>query len=942
MKLTKRKMISGVMALVIALSANVYAAVLHKERTEEIITKGVTLIKEQVLSDQGWQDIRILKVDLKDENVAVRPIESSNLGERKTVLDMVNNNGAIAGINADYFDTATSNTPSFGMVISDGTLKHAYNNKYSNLGPAKNMATFLINADDTAVVDYYGTDMMLYADGYPIGGMAAYNNIPSVLSRPIVLDSTYEQNTSKVISKFKGTYTVVVEDDIVTYLAAQDEVVSIPHNGYVILINQNDANAYYGKLPIGAAAEIKNTVYLKEDMTKAIEDIKLGVGGSGIIMKDGEAYTGAAHKVTPDSRAPRTVIATRKGSEEILLITVDGRGKTLGMNHTDLITLLQSYTVEDAMYFDGGGSTTLVSRQEGEKEVKLQNTPSDGAQRKVVNGVGVFTTSQPGKLNKLYIESANDRTFVGEPVSFTLKGVDENYNPVELNQTDVKLTVSGVSGTFKERAFYPETAGKALVIASYNGIETAKEIYISNGPVGIRIEPSNLQLSPNSSKNVQIYGIDNEGYRLPITADKVTWESTNKMISAKGNQIAATEKTIATLTASYKGVTAKLGVIVGDTANPIESFETSDAKWGGDTTTVQGKVEVSKDVKYHGNRSIKMTYTFAKTNNKQVAYTLFKEPITVPDDAMSINMWVNAKKQGDAAKIEITDAAGKKFYLKLTDSLNFEGWKYLSVALPKDMTLPAKITKFYTYANITAEKRTSAVYIDHLSVTRGLRDKQGITVRADYQFDPLYKNSLQAPKGSEYQINVMGTTKIDSMVLSKEAVSGIGSQLSGHASLVLLASQNNIDLPFSVPHEVYNNTHKATDVKDTKVIFAGTDKGGLRITDPNGWIGIKKDLENTSAKNIILIMSRNPLTQFDDTAEGLALHKYLKLQKETTGKNIFVVYTGGSENEVRIEDGIRYIRTSGFNVPSDNIKDCSYVKFKIVGNAIYYTFEAFN
>ncbi len=939
MKLIKNKVI-GIGLILAALSFSSYGTVLHKERTEQTITKGAVLIKEQVLTHEGWQHINILKINLQDENIKLKPIESLTLGERRTILDLAASSGAVAGINADFFDMATNNTPSFGPVISEGTLKHAYNSNYVNLGPARNMATFLLDAQSNPLMDYYGTATVLYANGNPIGGMASYNNIPTTLGRPIVLDDTYQKDTSKVLARFKGVYTIVIENGQVSYLSQQDEAVTIPRGGYAVLINANDANAYYGQFPIGTMAEIKNTVYLNGTMTDAVENIRLGLGGSGLIIKDGQEYTGAAHRVTPGTRAPRTVVATLKNSNELLLIAIDGRNKTLGANHKDLVQLLLSYGVKDAMYFDGGGSTTLVSRSEAGSELKVQNRPSDGTERKVVNGLGVFTTSQPDSVNRLYLDTAMNRTFVGESITFNVKGVDKNYNPVSIPKESISLTLSGVSGSFKGLTFYPETAGKALVIASYNGVEVAKEIYITDKPLGLRIEPSNLQISANDSKTVQIYGIDREGYKIPLAADKITWQSSNTGVSANGNRVIAAGKNMAELTASYKGVSGKMGVIVGDTAIPLESFEKNTAQWGGDTSTVKGKVEPSKELKYHGNLAVKMTYTFAKSPNKQIAYAVFNQPIELPSDALSLNLWLHAKKQGDTAKIEVIDAKGTKFYLKAADSLNFEGWRYLSVPLPNNMVFPAQVTKFYAFANSTAEKRTSAVYLDHISMTRGFRNRQGMTLRDDYRLDAFYKDSLQPATGNQYMFNIIGATKTSSMLLSSEAAARIGKSLSEGAGMVIMAAQSNLDLPISVPKHIYNNAYQVVDYSTTRIIFAGTDKGGIRLTAPNAWLSLKKDIESSSAKNIILVMSRNPLTQFDDTEEGLALHRYLKGQRESSGKNIFVVYSGGTEKEVYIEDGIRYIRNNGLNVTTDNVQDTEYIKFKVVGSDIYYTFES--
>ncbi|WP_306307282.1 phosphodiester glycosidase family protein [Cellulosilyticum ruminicola] len=557
-------------------------------------------------------------------------------------------------------------------------------------------------------------------------------------------------------------------------------------------------------------------LYLNNQITQAVSDIQMGIGGGGLIIKDGAEYTGTAHKITPNSKDPRTVIATVKNSKEVLLITIDGRGEYKGMTHKDLVSFLKSYNVKDAMYFDGGGSTTMVARNEGETKVTVQNYPSDGNQRKVINGVGVFTTSQPGPAYKLYLSTAFNRTFLGESMSLNLRAVDENENPVSIDKSKVTYSVSGVTGNFEGSKFIPTSIGKALIVASYEGIDVGYEIQVST-PVGIRVEPSNLQVSENSTKIVKVYGIDTDGYSMPLSEGAIKWTSSNNTVGATNNTVVTKGKTTALLRAEYKGVKANLGVIVGNITNAIESFETNKASWGGDTSTVKGNVIICNDekYKYHGNKSVKMTYTFEKSQDKQVAYTLFNTPIAIPGDAMSVNMWLYGKKQGDVAKIEVVDSNNKKFYLKLTDSIDFNGWKYVSATLPEEMVLPAKVTKFYTYANSVNEKKTTAIYLDHVSITRGFRGKSGLNTRDDFRFDPWYKKTLQGPKDGQYMINVVGSTKVSSMSLNKEAVQKIGNQLSNQTSLVVMAAKNNMSLPLNTKSISYKNTYEITDYANT-------------------------------------------------------------------------------------------------------------------------------
>lgn len=897
-----KKILSFILVAIVtsAVAINVKASVLHEIKKEQTITKGAQFITHSLLTSEGWRDIYMLKVDLNEENVAIRPIESSTLGERNTILNLVNESGAIAGVNADFFDLSTSNTPSFGPVIQNGYIKHAYNNLLGTLGPKKNMATLLIDNNNNPLMDLYSVVIDIYANGNKIIDAASYNKIPGSLSKPVILDRQFYTDTTKALLKLKDAYTVVVEDDVVTYVSSLGEVLPIPINGYVILMNENTLNTYSFDLQTGSYLEIGQTLELYGGLYDTVSSIKLGIGGGGIIIKDGQTYQGATHKVTPTSKDPRTVAAITKDTNELLLIAIDGRGSSVGVTHEDLVSLLKSYNVKDAMYLDGGGSTTLVSREQASKEVKLQNSPSGGSQRKVVNGLGIFTTNRSSTLAKLYIESNLNRTVIGEGIAFTVKAVDENDNPVDITNNSISWSVAGVTGIFEDNVFYPSSSGKALIIASSGGVEAVKEIQVGEKPMGIRIEPAVVQIDENSSKTVKVYGIDQDGYSVPMSPDKITWTSSDQSVTASGNKISASKKTLAVLTADYMGATAKVQVVVGPAVVPVESFEENIGTWTASPGSVKGKVEPSKELKYHGNQALKMTYTFEKNKGKQVAYTVFSQPISVPEDASHINMWVYAKGQKDGFKLQLTDKIGATHYLELSNSLTHEGWKYLSVQLPDNVKLPAKVTRVYAYSDAVMETRTSAVYIDHVSIARGVKNTDEI--KSGNIFDPLYKQTLQPPKNTEYCINITSSKQL------AEKISG--SYQSTYA---------------------YQNAFSISDNKDARVIIVPTDSGSIRESNKDSWVNIKNALSETSAKKIILVMSKNPRSEFKDQREGKAFHDYLVSVKEQTGKNIFVVSMGDTE-DVNLYDGIRYIKINR------KTTEAKYLQFKVVNQNIYYTF----
>lgn len=937
-----RKLLLSFMIGSVALSSTytTYGAVLHEMSRSQTVTSGATHISKQVLTDSGWQDFNILRIDLSNDHVSLKPIESSILGDRNTVLNLATQAGALAAVNADYFDMSTK-TPAFGPSISEGSLNNAYHNDYYTLGPKKYMGTLIVDQEGKASMDYYSVKMWIEVEGEQAFELSSVNKTPSSIRTPFIIDRSYYVNNAALISKYQqvGLYTVIVEDEEVTYISGLNEVVDIPTDGYAIMISGDTFNKYIPYLESSSNVVLKEVVTLNNEIVESIEDLQMGIGGGGLILKDGLAYAGSSHKVSGDKKEPRTIVANTYTPNEVLLITIDGRtNQSLGANHTDLISILQEMGVKDAMYLDGGGSTTMVVRNEGEMNLSLQNKPSGGTQRNVANGIGVFSTMPAGELAKIMIEPSRERTFVGERINFMLKAVDEYGNPVALDSSEVSLQVAGVAGSFDGLTFTPESQGDALVMVTAEGVTGTTEIKVTK-PTGLVIEPSTLQMGENTTKQVQVYGIDAQGYKVPLTSDQLTWTSEKGRVTAAGHTIASTGRSVDRLTATYQEAEGKLDVVVGDTTVALESFEELTGKWAASNKAVEGKVEASKEIKYHGEKAIKMTYTFNKDANKQVAYTVFEKPVLIPEDARSLNMWIYANGQGDTLKVQVEDAEGQVHYLKLADSLSHKGWKYMSVNLPEEMKLPAKMTKLYTYTSGNTEKRTNALYIDHVSITRGHRNLEGTTLRSDYRFDPLYKPTLQAPVGNQYAVKVVGPTALNGLTHSEETLKKMADKLSKDASAIIQASSSNLPLALTKETYTYANSYSDVGYKDMAFIFVGTEGGGIRQTNGSQWNQVKQSLEMAQSNHIILVMSRNPLTQFNDAREGKAFHDYLKAYKDQTGKNIFVVTTGSTAKEVRLEEGIRYIRLNGLATPTDQVGDGEYLLFKVVDGQVYYTFE---
>ncbi len=112
---------------------------------------------------------------------------------------------------------------------------------------------------------------------------------------------------------------------------------------------------------------------------------------NGKILENGKASEGKAGgpptQSIMTSKNPRTSLGIKEDGT-IVLGVIDGRQSTIGsegVTSKELAKMYQELGCTECFMFDGGGSSTLIARVNG--ELSLINSPSDGSMRKVTNGL---------------------------------------------------------------------------------------------------------------------------------------------------------------------------------------------------------------------------------------------------------------------------------------------------------------------------------------------------------------------------------------------------------------------------------------------------------------------------------------------------------------------------------------------------------------------------
>ena len=122
--------------------------------------------------------------------------------------------------------------------------------------------------------------------------------------------------------------------------------------------------------------------------SRLADEARLVVGGGPMLVERGVVNVRSREEsIAPDiayGRAPRTGVGV-KADGTVLLMVVDGRSQySAGMSLKEFATYLKRFGAISAVNLDGGGSSEMVL------DGKIMNRPSDGLERPVSIGLGIF------------------------------------------------------------------------------------------------------------------------------------------------------------------------------------------------------------------------------------------------------------------------------------------------------------------------------------------------------------------------------------------------------------------------------------------------------------------------------------------------------------------------------------------------------------------------
>lgn len=932
MKKIWKPMISAFMAFCLSIggSVSVFADNLYSEKTEEIVTKGVTYGYEHRLATDGWQNIHTLTIDLTSDNVKIAPVESSTeYGLKETALKLLNDSGAVAGVNADFFGLTGAYSASFGPVISDGELISVGTDKNLN---SKEYAAYFMTDTGNSFIDYLRFTADFVNDAGARLELASINKITELVY-PMYFNSSAAPNTADIDKRIDGLVKIVVENDTITYISQPGETVTCPDgNGYVIIVKGTYTDYANQNFHVG------DHVSTRIESSIDLNSIQTAVGGAGRILVNGEK---ANDGTIITGRQPRTALGISQDGNKLILMVVDGRGTSIGATHDEMVALMKEYGAYNAMHLDGGGSSTMVAETADEDELSVKNTVSEGTPRKIMTALGVFNTSQTGSLSQLKLEADTERAFVGESVKTKLIGYDSYYNKVDIPAEQVTYSVTGGNGNAANGILTAYEPGIYTVTAEYGGFTASANVTYSYA-AAMTPSVSSISLDKGQSITLSFNGVDLEGYSAPLT-NGISYVLSNEdlgTISPNGTFTAVNNGT-GYITCISGTAVCHIPVSVGGTLKTVESFENSPTvTFSSYPSNVMGSASVTSSAS-DGSKGLQLNYKLEKSDDTQAAYAKFNSPIVLNGTPKTITMSVKGNGTNHWVRGKIIDASGNSYTIDFSKGVNWSGWNEVTANVPAEVTYPIKLETLYVAALTSDSSSEYSIAFDNIKavVSDGVAD-----VPSNPSFNDVQNVAIDNKEAGSFYITLAGNVVYSGQNKPSnytDARVSVNNALQQNSDLMIYAGGCDITSGPSVETIKYGSTYAFHNynVADLSIIELTAKNGGLRNTQASQWQRFSNDIAAAGNKNVIFIMDVTP-SNFRDKLEGDLFKSALNTIKNR-GKNVYVVSASGNSSWNTVRDGIRYINLPGLWTSSGNLnKDFKTLTIKADGSGMYYDIKS--
>lgn len=879
--------------------------VLHRQSVSRPVGPGVELTQIRQFDSDGWLNLTVLEIDLTEPTVEIDAILGNNrLTGSQGFSVTAAESGAIAGINGDFFHIQTTRAP-IGIHVQSGelfksppqgTLAVGF---FNDRGRAPLIGEIGFRGQVTAP---NGARRRLDAwnpAGLPPHGLAFYNHrwdsaAPGAGSPDMPAD---------------GLVHVVLNASQRVEAVLQDSPGPRVPDGGGVLAGRGDGASWL-------LEHARKGKMLTVDVRLDPPSLRAAIGGRPVLLQNGEIppdFDDAIH--------PRSAIGFNRDGTRAWWVVVDGRSTlSRGVTLHQMARLLKDFGATEALNLDGGGSATLLARTPGEWQPIVWNLPSDGRERPLPNGLGIFNHTPAGAMNQLLIplpppndphliESIEFRVAPGATVLPSAVAVDAQNNRVELPGEIVWSVSPKHLGTFApDGTFTASQPGRGTITASVTvGDQTfsaSQPLRVIGEPVALRIEPGDLAVGPRETVELQINAVDIHGFSAPVPPEDVRWSVHGSIgtVTPGGHFTAADATASGSVDATFREARGVVTVGIGASPEPIADFGSEDG-W----TALAAPEETASAVSVvdhppylrDGRATAKLAYDFSHTGRTRAAYLRPPEgDIRLPGRPLKLGLWVFGDGHQAWLRARIADSSGTARAIDFARHVDWTGWRYVEAEIPPGTAYPIAVQRIYVAETRPDARYTGAVFFDQLLVVNAPELDPASVITPPEVRDPANRPvdfAGPAPENGRFRFVVFGDSKVQAdrpEAAETEVLAALIERINEHDDIefVLFTGdliENDTEANYTFGRDFLNRLKKPCHMAIANHEIAGSDtcdryrkffgdtyygfshgnseflilntaRPGLRESEEQQWPWLRDRVEESNAKNLFL-MTHTPV-----------------------------------------------------------------------------------
>ena len=472
----KKRLIIFFMVFSIIITNFIFAE--NKLNSQEEVAPGVVNFQYTVKTSKGNAILNVLKCDLNNPYIKLNTVAGNgSYTEKASVSQMANRTNAVGLCNGDFFSMALQGVP-LGPSIIDGDIK-------SSPGVLTDIYSFGIDSTNTAYIldtNFGGKVTAPNGTTYNIDGLNK-NLYWYQPSKEYSHESKIQMYTDFWTSKSRGDKTagevLLNQDNVVEKIIYDKNLdLKIPSGYKILQVSGASATFVKNNIKIGDKLKITYDIYPQKSW-------KMLIGGHSLLVDNSKTRPYKKDINSIGGTRARTCIGIADGGKSVYIVSCEGRTKrSSGMSLNELSNFMVNLGCQRALNLDGGGSTAMVVRNLGDlNRTRVINPEGNKAERKVVNGIGVFnTTKNTGQIIDGKLKGNTDLV-IGQSTDFSLKSAwDKFLNPIDISDRTYKLSEnSNGQNILNGTSYLAMVPGKFnLSLTTNKGENISKEINIKD------------------------------------------------------------------------------------------------------------------------------------------------------------------------------------------------------------------------------------------------------------------------------------------------------------------------------------------------------------------------------------------------------------------------------------------------------------------------------